>query len=159
LDLNRITERATSKIDFATEKACMAIHQELNLEVFGALSPITINTIKYAATVLFRADCETQNAPNVLELFELPNYIPSCIRLTPFLQRKKGFKKEGCKEYQQLVMEFKPINDAYIAPAKAIMLKDKRLVLCQAQHTSKQFLLQQLLRVVQSVVSVKLLGR
>jgi hypothetical protein len=152
-DLTRITDKTMSVIDFNNEEVATDIRPELREEVIGTLNPVTTNTIKYAATVLFKADCETQNARNTLELFEIPSYIPSCIRLSPPLQRKKEFRKESCQEYQQLAREFKTLNESYIQPAKAIMLKDKRLVLRQAQHSSKRKLLEQLLRVTQSVCS------
>jgi hypothetical protein len=100
---------------------------------------------------LFKADSETHDARNTLELFEVPAFIPSNIRLKPQLQRKRDFKNENCKEYQKLSKEFREFNETYIQPAKAIMLKDKRLVLVQSQENSKQKLLQQLLRITQAV--------
>ena len=47
-----------------------------------ALNPVTINSLKHAANVLFQADCKTFDAMKVLELFHFDDYYPKSLIYT-----------------------------------------------------------------------------
>ena len=67
--VNKVTTTIMKPIDFSSKEIFLKISPKLDVKVFGALSTITTNTIKHAASVLFLANCETHNARNVLEFF------------------------------------------------------------------------------------------
>ena len=99
---------------------------------------------------------ETHNARNVLELFRQPDFFPQCIRLKPRLRRKGIFATANNKEYQHLLAAFSKLNDGFMNPAKAIMIKDKELVIKEAVQQSKDLLLKHLLRIMRSCVDARI---
>ena len=144
-----IMTEAQLPIEFGDETKNLDIELIIKEKLLGALSNVTKNTVKHATNVLFQADCEVQNAWNVLEMFRQPNFYPNSIKLTPKLQRGKKWMKRVDETQRALDREFHELNSKYTSPAKAIMLKDKVHLVGLAQENYKKLTLQQVLRVVE----------
>ena len=67
--VDMIMTEAHLPIEFGDETKNLDIELIIKEKLLGALSNITKNTVKHATNVLFQADCEVQNAWNVLEMF------------------------------------------------------------------------------------------
>ena len=154
--MNAVTE----PIDYKNDEIAKVFKPKVDEKIPESLSysVTTKNIMKLAATELFQAEFNTHDSLNILEFFQQPAFIPARFRLKPSLVRKDIFT-ECTDEYQQLVDQFKKLNEEYTIPTKAIIYKDKLLVHRQAQNESRNVLFRSILSITKAAAACSVPNR